>query len=74
MRKINQAKEKRERNKLYAKKFEKSYDGKNEERKKAKKLKAQGGLYGRWCRIKGHPFDCDCVYPKDVVPSSGRNR
>ncbi len=74
MRKINLRKEKAERNKAYAKRFEKSYDAKQEVKKQERKLKAQGGKWGRWCRIKGHPAECDCVYPKNVIPSSGRNR
>lgn len=69
MRKINQAKEKQERNKLYSKRFEKTFDGQQEEKKVERKLKARGGKWGSWCRIEGHPATCDCVYPTDVVPN-----
>ncbi len=72
MRKINLRKEKQERNKLYAKRFEKSYEEKQEAKKNERKDKAFGGKYGRWCRIKGHPISCSCVYPTDIQTGGRR--
>ena len=74
MRKINLRKEKQERNKAYAKRFEKTYEQKQEAKKNERKFKQIGGKYGRWCRIKGHPIECDCVYPKDVVPGARNSK
>lgn len=72
MRKLNLRKEKQERNKLYAKRFEKSYDEKQEAKKNERKFKGIGGKYGRWCRVKGHVPTCSCVYPDSPTPAKGR--
>ena len=69
MRKIDLRKEKQERNKAYAKRFEKSYEEKQEAKKNERKDKGIGGKYDRWCRIKGHPAECLCVYPENITPS-----
>ena len=45
--------EKRARNEIYAKKFAKE---------KETRTKKKFGTWAHWCRTKGHPSDCNCVY------------
>jgi len=55
--KINAKKEKALRNEAYAKQFRKRTPGRKDRDKKR-----LGGPWGNWCRIKGHPQNCGCVY------------
>jgi hypothetical protein len=72
VKKINLRKEKAERNKAYAKKFAKSWEEQQEAKKRGKAEKQFGGKWGRWCRVKGHPASCSCVY--DTTPAPPRKK
>jgi hypothetical protein len=73
MAKHNKAKlEKAERNKIYAKKFERNWEQEREHQARLKEIKQRGGKYGAWCRIMGHPPNCDCVYPERSTLKAGR--
>lgn len=52
--------EKRLKNEAYAEKYRKERP--DEPTDEERKLKRQGGLYGKWCRTHGHPPECDCAY------------
>ena len=54
--KINLVKEKRERNEIYALKHKK--EPSDQETEFQRDQKRNGGLYGNWCRVKGHPPSC----------------
>lgn len=60
MAKIDQKKEKRERNAEYAKRFRKT----KKKASAAPDLKRRGGKYGNWCRIRGHVPQCTCEYDR----------
>lgn len=65
MSKHNKAKlEKDERNKLDALRF-----------KKDRKKKIRHRRADNWCRIAGHPYSCNCVYPsrEEVIAASRRH-
>jgi hypothetical protein len=49
--------EKRERNKIYSDRFVKE-----EKEKEQKKSRKDTSVWGKWCRTKGHPADCECIY------------
>lgn len=57
--------EKAERNKIYALKFK----DKNKDKKKKRHRRADN-----WCRLAGHPVECNCAYPsrEEVVALSRR--
>lgn len=57
--KIDAKQEKRDRNKLNALQFK-------SRTAQAKENKVKGGKFANWCRVKGHPADCDvrtCTHP-----------
>lgn len=31
------------------------------------------GKWDRWCRTKGHPASCSCVYPTEIIPAKGED-
>lgn len=56
--KINQKLEKRARNELYADRYKKE-DG--EDVKTPKKKTPSTAKFANWCRVLGHPSDCQCT-------------
>jgi hypothetical protein len=69
LRKINQKKEKRERNEIYAKRFEK------EKPIKVRGTKREDSKYANWCRTEGHPPSCSHNLPsRDEVIAASRKR
>ena len=55
--KINLKREKRERNEAYALRFKKDVEKDDKQRD----TKRQGGLWGNWCRVKGHLPGCSVM-------------
>lgn len=58
MGKIRAKVEKRLRNETYAKRFLKE----DEELKKKEKKSPKDATWAKWCRIEGHPANCECTY------------
>ena len=78
MSKHNRAKlEKAERNKLHALKFKKEREKSNEKKVRYPHIQANPDVeWVNWCRMKGHPSTCNCVYPsyEEVLEASRPHR